>query len=44
MGNGFSIKHSGVEHVDILRVMLKFYPGLPNYKLETIGSLFLGEG
>lgn len=34
----------GVEHVDIIRVMLKFFPGLPNYKLETMGKLFLGEG
>lgn len=34
----------GIEHLDILRIMLRFYPGLPNYKLETIGTLFLGEG
>ena len=33
-----------IEHFDILRIMLRFYPGLPNYKLETIGKLFLGEG
>ena len=33
-----------IEHFDIIRIMLKFYPGLPNYKLETIGNLFIGEG
>ena len=33
-----------IEHFDILRIMLRFYPGLPNYKLETISRLFLGEG
>lgn len=35
---------TGIEQVDIIRVMLKFFSGLPNYKLETIGKLFLGEG
>ena len=34
----------GIEHFDILRIMLRFYPGLPNYRLETIGRLFIGEG
>ena len=33
-----------IEQIDIIRVMLKFFPGLPNYKLETIGKTFLGEG
>ena len=39
-----TLKIAGTDQIDILRVMLKFYPGLPNYKLETIGKLFLGEG
>ena len=33
-----------IEHFDILRIMLRFYPGLINYRLETIARLFLGEG
>lgn len=34
----------GVEQIDLLRYALKFLPGLPNYKLETIGRTFLKEG
>jgi len=33
-----------IEHFDIIRIMLKFNQGLPNYKLDTIGKLFIGEG
>lgn len=34
----------GIEMVDLLYFFRRFNPGLPNYRLETIANLFLGEG
>jgi hypothetical protein len=34
----------GVEIIDLLHFFRRFNPGLSNYRLETIGQLFLGEG
>jgi len=33
-----------IEQIDFIRVFLKWFPGLPNYKLETIAKIYLGEG
>jgi len=34
----------GVEKLDLITYFRRFYPGNENYRLETIGKLFLGEG
>lgn len=34
----------GVEIIDLTIFYRRFYPGMINYKLETIGNKFLGEG
>ena len=41
---GFAIFLPGVEQLDLLPFFRKFYPGLPNYKLDTMGKKFLGIG
>ena len=41
---GFSIFLPGIEQLDLLPFFRKFYPGLPNYKLDTVGKKFLGVG
>jgi len=39
-----SIISPGTEKLDLVKYFRKFYPGNENYKLETIGKLYLGEG
>jgi len=34
----------GVEKLDLITYFRRFYPGNQNYKLETTGKLYLGEG
>lgn len=39
-----TILSPGVEKLDLITYFRRFYPGNPNYRLETIGKLYLGEG
>lgn len=34
----------GVEQIDLLYYFRRFHPGLRNYKLDTVGKMFIGEG
>nr|QBK90772.1 MAG: DNA polymerase family B, exonuclease domain [Pithovirus LCPAC201] len=34
----------GIEQLDLLPFFKKFYPGLPNHKLETVGKNLIGVG
>ena len=38
------MKIRGVEQLDLIRFFLKFYPGMNNYKLNTLAQVFLNEG
>ena len=39
-----TIISSGVEKLDLITYLRRFYPGNTNYRLETTGILYLGEG
>lgn len=34
----------GVENIDLIQYFRRFYPGMENYKLQTMGEVFLGHG
>ena len=34
----------GIEQLDLLPYFRKFHPGLPNYRLDTVGKKFVGVG
>lgn len=39
-----SINLPGIEQIDMLNFFRKYYPGLVNYRLDTLGLMFLGRG
>ncbi len=45
---GMEFKHRfntpGINQIDMLYYARRYYPGLPNHKLDTVSGLFIGEG